>query len=99
MTSEASIVAAIRKYLKSIGAKTHKTHGSTLGHAGTPDILGVYTRCDGKVQMLALEVKKPGGRLTKLQDHELAEWAKAGAIAGRVESVEEVKKLIGEPNA
>ena len=94
MPSERSIVDAIRKYLKSIGAKTHKTHGSALGHAGTPDILGVYTRCDGKVSMLALEVKKPNGRLTKLQDHELAEWKKAGAIAGRVESVEDVKNLL-----
>ena len=94
MTSEKSIVTAIRKYLKSIGAKTHKTHGSALGHAGTPDILGAHAG-----RPLALEVKKPGGHLTKLQDHELAEWAKAGAIAGRVESVEDVKNLLkGEVN-
>ena len=94
MTSEKSIVEAIRKYLKSIGAKTYKTHGSALSHAGTPDILGVLAG-----RALALEAKKPGGRLTKLQDHELAEWRKAGAIAGRVESVEDVKNLLkGEPH-
>jgi hypothetical protein len=89
MTSEKSRIDAIRRYLKSIGAKTHKTHGGPCGHAGAPDILGAYAG-----RPLALEVKKPGGRLTRLQIKELAEWEKAGAISGQVESVQDVKNLL-----
>ena len=95
MTSERSITAAIQKYLKSIGAKAVKIHGGPMSHAGTPDILGAY-----RGTPLALEVKKPGGHLSKIQIHELLEWKKAGAIAGKVESVQDVKNLIeGEPDA
>jgi hypothetical protein len=95
MTSEKSIVEAIRKYLKSIGAKTYKMHGGPFGHAGAPDIIGAY-----KGRFLALEVKRPGEDTTPIQKVELRAWEKAGAISGRVESLQEVKDLIakGESN-
>ena len=91
---EKTIENTIRSFLKSIGAKIIKIHGSAFTQAGIPDLIGCYAG-----RTLAFEVKKPGGRLTKLQDHELAEWRKAGAIAGKVESVEDVKNLLkGEVN-
>ena len=96
MTTEKSIVDAIRRYLKSIGAKTYKMHGGPHGHAGAPDILGCYTRCDGKAVMLCLEVKKPGEDPTPIQRHELAAWEKAGAKTGCVSSVQAVKDLLLE---
>lgn len=87
--TEKSIVDSIRRYLKGIGAKTEKQHGTMYGRNGVPDILGCYQgRC------LALEVKCPGKNVTALQEHELKEWQRAGAIAGRVESVKQVKDLI-----
>jgi len=89
MTTEKSIVDAIRRYLKGIGAKTYKMHGGPHGHAGAPDIIGAL-----KGRFLALEVKKPGKDTTPIQKVELRAWAQAGAISGRVESVEEVKNLI-----
>ena len=95
MTSEKSIVDVIRRYLKKIGAKTYKMHGGPHGHAGAPDIIGAY-----KGRPLALEVKRPGEDTTPTQKVELRGWEKAGAIAGKVTSVQEVKDLIakGEPH-
>ena len=87
MSSEKSIEQAIRRYLKGIGAKVEKIH--PWAHNGVPDLLGCY-----RGKFLALEVKKPGGVLSPLQQRELRQWAEAGAIAGRVESVEEVKELL-----
>ena len=89
MTSEKSITDAIRRYLKKIGAKTYKLHGGPHGHAGAPDIIGAY-----KGRFLALEVKRPGKDASPLQKSELRGWEKAGAIAGKVESVQDVKNLI-----
>jgi hypothetical protein len=89
MTSEKTIVAAIRRYLEDIGAKTYKTHGGPFSHAGAPDILGCL---NGRA--LALEVKRPGAAVTQLQAVELRSWERAGAIAGRVESVQDVKNLL-----
>ena len=87
--SEKSIVDAIRRYLKSIGAKVEKQHGTIYGRNGVPDLLGCYQgRC------LALEVKRPGEKTTPLQQYELSQWIGAGAIAGRVESVKQVKELL-----
>jgi hypothetical protein len=92
--TEKSITAAIRRYLKSIGAKVYKIHGSGMGVNGAPDLLGAYAG-----RPLALEVKQPGKCLTTLQEKELKELTAAGAIAARVESVEDVKNLLkGEPH-
>ena len=89
MTTEKSITAAIRRYLKSIGAKVEKQHGGRFGKSGVPDLLGCY-----QGRALALEVKRPGGKPTPLQLKELSEWQQSGAITAKVESVEDVKKLI-----
>jgi len=44
--------------------------------------------------MIVIEVKRPGEKPTKLQEHTLRKWAEAGAVAVWVESLEEVKQLI-----
>jgi hypothetical protein len=67
-----------------------KTHGSMYS-AGQPDLLGCY-----QGRTLALEVKRPGGKPTKLQAAILKKWGAAGAITGVVTSVEEVEKLLGQ---
>jgi hypothetical protein len=89
MTTEKSITLAIRKYLKSIGAKVYKIHGHGMGTNGAPDLLGAYAG-----RPLALEVKVPGKKLNPLQEIEIAALIAAGAIAARVESVEDVKNLL-----
>jgi len=89
--SEKSITLAIRKYLKVVGAKVYKIHGHGMGTNGAPDLLGAYAG-----RPLALEVKVPGKKLSPLQEIEIAALTAAGAIAARVESVEDVKKIIKE---
>lgn len=68
-----------------------KYHGSRYGRAGIPDLLvcldGVF---------LALEVKLPGKKTTKLQDRELDAIEHAGGFARVVQSVEDVHATIRE---
>lgn len=87
--SEKAIVNAIKRHLDKLpGCYVIKTHGSIYS-AGQPDLLGCY-----QGRTLALEVKRPGGKPTKLQQAVLKKWEAAGAITAVVTSVEEVKELL-----
>ena len=88
---ERDIVTAIRKYLASLGSDVFfwKEHGSVYGTNGVPDIICCY-----KGRFLGLECKLPGGRLTELQKRAIEQINRAGGIACRVESVEDVKRMI-----
>ena len=88
---ERDIVTAIRKYLASLGSDVFfwKEHGSVYGTNGVPDIICCY-----KGRFLGLEAKLPGGRLTELQKRAIEKMNRAGGIACRVESVEDVKRVI-----
>lgn len=88
---ERDIVAAIKKYLASLGSDIFfwKEHGGPYGSAGIPDIICCY-----KGRFLGLEVKLPGGRLTELQKRAIEKINCAGGIACRVESVENVRAII-----
>lgn len=90
MTTEAAITEAIIRWLRARGAHVIKTYGGPY-RRGLPDLIGVY-----RGRALALEVKRPGGKPTPLQEHELGRWAAAGALVAVVTSVEDVKRLIGE---
>ena len=88
---EREIVAAIKKYLSSLGSDVFfwKEHGSVYGTNGVPDIICCY-----KGRFLGLECKLPGGRLTELQKRAIEKINRAGGVACRVESVEDVKRVI-----
>ena len=88
---EREIVAAIKKYLSSLGSDVFfwKEHGSVYGTNGVPDIICCY-----KGRFLGLECKLPGGRLTELQKCAIEKINRAGGVACRVESVEDVKRVI-----
>ena len=88
---ERDIVTAIKRYLASLGSDVFfwKEHGSVYGPNGVPDIICCY-----KGRFLGLECKLPGGRLTELQKRALEKINRAGGIACRVESVEDVKRVI-----
>ena len=88
---EREIVTAIRKYLASLGSDVFfwKEHGSVYGTNGVPDIICCY-----KGRFLGLECKLPGGRLTELQKRAIEKINRAGGVACRVESVEDVKRVI-----
>jgi Holliday junction resolvase len=88
---ERDIVTAIRKYLASLGSDVFfwKEHGSVYGTNGVPDIICCY-----KGRFLGLECKLPGGRLTELQKRAIEQINRAGGFACRMESVEDVKRVI-----
>ena len=87
---EKDIVAAILRYLKQRPrCFAWKTHGGMYGTAGIPDIIACM---DGR--FYAFEVKQPGGRLTRLQEVALKKIEDAGGVAGKVTSVEDVKRLL-----
>ena len=88
---ERDIVTAIKKYLASLGSDVFfwKEHGSVYGTNGVPDIICCY-----KGRFLGLECKLPGGRLTKIQKRTIEKINRAGGIACRVESIEDVKRVI-----
>lgn len=56
---------------------------------GVPDVLGCL-----KGRFFALEVKKPTGRLSKIQSYQLKKVRDAGGIAARVDSLEDAKKVL-----
>ena len=88
---EKDIVAAIKRYLSTLGDDVFfwKEHGGPYGVSGVPDIICCY-----KGRFLGLECKLPGGRLTKLQKRTIEKINRAGGVACRVESVEDVKRVI-----
>ena len=90
---ERDIVAAIKRYLGTLGEDVFfwKEHGSPYGISGVPDIICCY-----KGRFLGLEAKLPGGRLTPLQMRALEKINRAGGIARRVESVDDVKAIIAQ---
>lgn len=88
---EREIVAAIKRYLLTLGDAVFfwKEHGGPYGCAGIPDVICCY-----KGRFIGLECKLPGGRLTELQKRAIEKINRAGGIACRVESVEDVKRVI-----
>ena len=88
---ERDIVAAIKKYLASLGSDVFfwKEHGGPYGTSGIPDIICCY-----KGRFIGMECKLPGGRLTELQKRAIGKINRAGGIARRVESVEDAKAII-----
>jgi hypothetical protein len=88
---ESTIVTAIVQALKSVpGLVVRKRWGNAMGFAGDPDLSGCY-----QGRHFELEVKVPGGRLTKLQLERLREWRSAGALTGVVGSVREALEVLG----
>ncbi len=93
---ERDVVAAIKSFLASYGSDMFfwKEHGEPYGTSGVPDIICCY-----KGRFLGLEVKLPTGRLTELQKRAIRKINQAGGIACRVESVEDVKRVIEQVDA
>lgn len=88
---ERDLIAGIRRYLSSLGSDAFyfKEHGGAYGSSGVPDIVCCY-----QGRFLGLEAKLPGGRLTELQKRAIDKINRAGGIARRVESVEDVRAVI-----
>lgn len=88
--TERDIVNRIMEYLKSVPmCFAFKEHGGMYGTAGLPDII-----CCIAGRFVAIEVKTPTGRLTKLQEVTLRRINDAKGNAYKVTSVDEVTKIL-----
>ncbi len=88
---ESAIVAAIIRALRSVPELVvRKRWGSGMGTAGDPDLTGCY-----RGRHFELEVKAPGGRLSRIQEVRLKEWHRAGAVVGVVHSPDEALATLG----
>ena len=87
---EKDITAAIMRYLKTVpDCFAFKAHGGMYGTAGLPDII-----CCVGGRFVGLEVKAPGGKLSKLQSVTLQRINAAKGKAFKVESVDATRKII-----
>ena len=86
---EKRIQRDIMLHLRGMWAWVFNVHGNPYQQVGVPDLLVGY-----QGRLYALEVKRPGGRLSPVQSKVIEEIRASGCIAARVESVEEVDKLL-----
>lgn len=87
---EKSITNAILKYLKSLdGCFAWKEHGGMYGTAGIPDIICCY-----KGKFIGIEVKRPEGKVSKLQKALLKKINTSGGVAIIAYSVDDVVKVV-----
>ena len=91
---ERDIVNKIMGYIKTVpGCFAWKQHGGQFGTAGLPDIIACING-----RFVAFEVKRPGGRLTKLQETMLQRIKNAKGEAFKVTSIDEVKEILKNLN-
>lgn len=79
----------IKKYLKEKNIYYFKHHGNKFSAVGVPDIIACH-----KGRFIALEVKAPHGKTSKLQDYHIEAIKRSGGIAHVVKTLEEVEDII-----
>lgn len=91
MMSEKAYENKIKKFLKEKGIWYIKYNPEFYGRAGVPDILAC---CNGR--FLAIEVKRENGKVSPLQQHNINELKRNGAIAliTRPSEFEKLKETI-----
>jgi len=89
MIRERRIQKDIIDHLRGMGAWVFNVHGSPYQQVGVPDLLVGY-----KGRLYALEVKRPGGRLSPAQTRVIEQIQAAGCIAAKVETVQEAEGLL-----
>lgn len=93
MVSEKTIENKIKSYLDSIGAYYIKTHGNVFSKSGVPDIIACVNG-----RFVAIEVKKPDGRVSELQKANIKLIKQSGGVAFVAYSLEEAKRYLKEFN-
>ena len=86
---EKTIEKWIRTAIEQRGGKVYKLHGTQFSMTGAPDLIGCL-----KGVPFAIEVKRPGGKATPKQYHELQGWSAQGWAVGVATSVDEALAII-----
>lgn len=89
--SEKTIENQIKRYLDQLESKGKawhmKVHGSMYQRSGVPDIIGCING-----RFVGIEVKRPGGVVSKLQEYHIAQINKTGGAAFVAYSLDDVKE-------
>lgn len=93
MASEASIVLAIKRWLKQNGWVNWKNHGTGYSTAGLPDLMALKNG-----RFVAIEVKRPGKQPSEIQRQWLKRLSSAGVTAFVACSVDDVASVLGGPS-
>ena len=88
---ESSIQKDISDYLTSKGAEVYNPKTGSHSKKGTPDLLLCFQGL-----FIAIEVKQPGKKPSKLQQLRIKRDKKAGGIAFATDNLKEVKELIND---
>jgi hypothetical protein len=91
---ESEIQARILRYLRRTFPDAHIRKNHSQGRFATGGIPDIEMIVDGRA--IFFEVKRPGGRPTRLQQETIRRLQAAGARAGVVTSVEETQALLEE---
>lgn len=86
---EKTIENQIKRYLDRLGCWYMKVHGSAFQKAGVPDLIA----CIGG-RFVGIEIKRPGGKLSALQQLQIDEINRNGGCAFVAYSVEDVRREI-----
>lgn len=89
MILERDITATITDWLLLKGAWFFKVHGHGMQRRGVPDLVGCY-----KGKLFAIEVKKPGGKVSAQQAIEILAIKEAGGTAFVAWSVDDVMERL-----
>lgn len=87
---EKTVEKKIRAHLHSIGASSHKYHGSGYGELGHPDLYG--TLPGGRAYFF--EIKRPGKKPRPNQVAWLNREKKYGALTASLDSLEELEAML-----
>ena len=90
---ESSLQASILKRLRERGAWAVKYQAGPFSRMGVPDLLCCIPK-DNVGRFVAIEVKRPAGRMTKLQMKEIGDIKNAGGHATVIRSMEELERFL-----
>lgn len=91
---EKTVKAAVQRVLKKRGADCYFVKATSDQASGTPDLLICYQGL-----FVGMELKRPGGKLSEIQEHRLSQIVRAGGIAAVVSDAEQAEKLLNRIDA
>ena len=90
LTPESQLKRAVKDFLDLYRIWTFPVMQNVGSHPGVADRLGIY-----KGKPLALELKRPGGRLSPSQEVFKTEWEREGGIYIECRSIEDLAAGLG----
>ena len=88
---ESTLQRQIQGMVKLRGGKAIKFHGSSYTESGIPDLL-----CSYRGRFVFFETKSPGGCISPIQEHRMAELIATGARGGVMQTVGMAERILNE---